>query len=112
MRIVCLAHKSHKCQTLFTWKKKKKLGSIAQFIVHLTAVRYLHYELRYWSQFVFFFFFFFSQFFESHLSPITSIEVDHEINSMVILHLQLVQEGQLSVTGEKYVHKYWSTTGD
>ena len=36
----------------------------------------------------------------SQLSHITSIEIDHEIISMIILPLLLIQEGQLSVTGE------------
>ena len=31
----------------------------------------------------------------------SSMEVDHEIFSMVILSLQLIQEGQLSVSGER-----------
>ena len=29
------------------------------------------------------------------------VEIDHEIFSMVILSLQLIQEGQLSVSGER-----------
>ena len=32
------------------------------------------------------------------------IEIDHEIFSTVILSLPLIQEGQLSVSGEKNVH--------
>ena len=32
------------------------------------------------------------------------VEIDHEIFSKVILSLPLIQEGQLSVSGEKNVH--------
>ena len=32
------------------------------------------------------------------------MEIDHEIFSTVILFLPLIQEGQLSVSGEKNVH--------
>ena len=32
------------------------------------------------------------------------VEMDHEIFSTVILSLQLIQEGQLSVSGENNVH--------
>ena len=32
------------------------------------------------------------------------MEIDHEIFSMVILSLPLIQEGQLSVSGGKNVH--------
>ena len=32
------------------------------------------------------------------------VEIDHEIFSTVILSLPLIQEGQLSVSGERYVH--------
>ena len=37
------------------------------------------------------------------------MEIDHEIISVYILPLLLIQEGQLSVTGKNknYVHKYW-----
>ena len=35
--------------------------------------------------------------------------VDHEVFSKVILSLLLIQEGQLSVSGEKKVLKYWLT---
>ena len=38
--------------------------------------------------------------FESQLSHITFMETDHEIISVVILPLQLIQEGQLSVTSK------------
>ena len=37
--------------------------------------------------------------FEPQLDHITSIEIDHEMISMVILRLTLIQEWQLSVTG-------------
>ena len=33
--------------------------------------------------------------------------IDHEIFSMVILFLWLIQMGWLSVSGKKNVHKYW-----
>ena len=38
--------------------------------------------------------------FESQLGHITSMETDHEIISMFIRPLPLIQEGQLSDTGE------------
>ena len=38
--------------------------------------------------------------FESQLSHITFVKIDHEIISTVILPLLLIQEGQLSVTGQ------------
>ena len=38
--------------------------------------------------------------FKSQHGNITLMEIDHEIISAVILLLQLIQEGQLSVTGE------------
>ena len=37
------------------------------------------------------------------------IEIDHEIFSMVILFLPLIQEGQLSVTGKGIGTEYWLT---
>ena len=37
------------------------------------------------------------------------MEIDHEIISLVILSLPLLQEGQLSVTGESMCTKYWLT---
>ena len=40
------------------------------------------------------------QIYGSQLSHITVVEIDHEIISTVILPLLLIQEGQLSVTGE------------
>ena len=42
----------------------------------------------------------------------TFVEIDHEIISMVILLLPLIQEGLLSVTRESMCMKNWlSTTG-
>ena len=35
----------------------------------------------------------------------TFVEIDHEIFSMVILSLPLIQEGQLSVSGERITAK-------
>ena len=40
----------------------------------------------------------------------TFVEIDHEIISMVILLLLLIQEGLLSVTSESMCKKYWLTT--
>ena len=40
---------------------------------------------------------------------LTSVEIDHEIISMAIQSLPLIQEGQLSVTGESMCAKYWLT---
>ena len=37
------------------------------------------------------------------------VEIDHEIISMVILLLPLIQEGLLSVTSESMCTKYWLT---
>ena len=34
-------------------------------------------------------------------TPDSFVEIDHEIFSMVILSLPLIQEGQLSVSGER-----------
>ena len=39
---------------------------------------------------------------------ISFVEIDHEIFSTVILSLLLIQEGQLSVSGE--CAQYWLTT--
>ena len=47
--------------------------------------------------------------FESQLGHITLVEIDHEIISMTILPLLLIQEGQLSVTGASMCTKYWLT---
>ena len=38
--------------------------------------------------------------FESQLGHITSTQIDHEIISVVILFIPLIQRGQLLVTGE------------
>ena len=35
------------------------------------------------------------------------VKFGHEINSTAILSLPLIQEGQLSVTGERLCTKYW-----
>ena len=35
------------------------------------------------------------------------VDIDHEIISMAILSLPLIQEGQLSVSGERMCTKYW-----
>ena len=37
----------------------------------------------------------------AHLDAPGDLEIDHEIFSMVILSLPLIQEGQLSVSGER-----------
>ena len=42
--------------------------------------------------------------------PDTFVEIDHEIFSMVILLLLLIQEGLLSVTSECMCREYWLTT--
>ena len=39
----------------------------------------------------------------------TFVEIDHEIFSMVILLLPLIQEGLVSVTRESMCMKYWLT---
>ena len=41
--------------------------------------------------------------------PHTFMEIYHEIISMVILLLPLIQEGQMSVSGESVCTKYWLT---
>ena len=46
--------------------------------------------------------------FDSQLSHIAFEEIDHEIISVVILPLLLIQEGQLLVSGEPLCSKYWS----
>ena len=35
------------------------------------------------------------------------VEIDHEIFSTIILSLPLIQEGQLSVSGERNCAQYW-----
>ena len=42
-------------------------------------------------------------------SDLDFVEIDHEIISMVILILPLIQEGLLSVTSERMCTKYWLT---
>ena len=44
--------------------------------------------------------------FEYQLGHITYIRIDHEIISMVILPLNLIEEGQLAVTGKSMYTKY------
>ena len=39
--------------------------------------------------------------------PNLSLRISHEKNSTTILSLPLIQEGQLSVTGERMGTKYW-----
>ena len=39
--------------------------------------------------------------------PHTFVEIDHEIFSVIILLLPLIQEGLLSVTSESMCTKYW-----
>ena len=41
--------------------------------------------------------------------PHSFIEIDHEIFSTVILSLQLIQEGKLSVTCKRMCTEYWLT---
>ena len=41
--------------------------------------------------------------------PHTFVEIYHDIISTVILPLPLIQEGQLSVSGESMCTKYWLT---
>ena len=45
--------------------------------------------------------------FESQPCHITFVEIAHKIISAAILPLPLIQEGQLSVTGENIYTKYW-----
>ena len=40
----------------------------------------------------------------------TFVEIDHEIISMVISSLPLIQDGLLSVTSKSMCMKYWLTT--
>ena len=37
------------------------------------------------------------------------VEIGHEIFSTVILYLLLIQEGQLSITGDRMGTEYWLT---
>ena len=50
------------------------------------------------------------QVFQSQLDHITFVDIDCEIIYAVILHLPLIQEGQLSVTDKNICTKYWLTT--
>ena len=45
--------------------------------------------------------------FESQLSEITFMDIDHEMISRVILPLLLIQDVQLSFTGESMSTNYW-----
>ena len=45
--------------------------------------------------------------FQPQSGHILSLRFGHEKNSMTILTLPLIQEGQLSVTGERMGTKYW-----
>ena len=45
--------------------------------------------------------------FDPHARHILSWRFGHEKNSVTILSLPLIQEGQLSVTGERMCTKYW-----
>ena len=47
--------------------------------------------------------------FDPHVRIYSFVEVGHEIISTVILSLLMIQEGQLSVTGERMCTKYWLT---
>ena len=47
--------------------------------------------------------------FDSHVPQHSLLEFGHEIISTAILSLPLIQEGQLSVTGERMFTKYWLT---
>ena len=43
--------------------------------------------------------------FKFQLGHVTFVELDHEINSTIILTLLLIQEGELSVTGKSLCKK-------
>ena len=45
--------------------------------------------------------------FDPHVQHILSLGLGHEKNSTAILLLPLIQEEQLSVTGERICTKYW-----
>ena len=45
--------------------------------------------------------------FDSHIWQHSFVQIGHEIISKAILSLPLIQEGQLSVTGERMCTKYW-----
>ena len=45
--------------------------------------------------------------FNPHVLQLSFVEISHEIISTAILSLPLIQEGQLSVAGERMCTKYW-----
>ena len=45
--------------------------------------------------------------FDPHVRQHSFVEIGHEIISMAILSVPLIQEWQLSVTGERMCTKYW-----
>ena len=45
--------------------------------------------------------------FDPHVQQHSFVEFGHEIISMAILYLSQIQEGQLSVTGERMCIKHW-----
>ena len=45
--------------------------------------------------------------FDPHVRQHSSMEIGHEIIYTAILSLPLIQEGQLSVTGERMCTVYW-----
>ena len=47
--------------------------------------------------------------FAALVRPHSFVEIDHEIFSMVILSLSLIQEGKLSVTSKRMCTEYWLT---
>ena len=47
--------------------------------------------------------------FDSAVRHDSFVEIDHEIFSMVMLSPLLIQEGHLSVTGERMGTEYWLT---
>ena len=49
-----------------------------------------------------------SAWFDPHIRQNSFVEFGHEIISTAILSLPLVQEGPLSVTGERMCTKYWA----
>ena len=63
------------------------LGSIAQSVASLTVDPWVPSSIPVWSH--------------------TFVEIDHEIISMVILLLTLIQEGFLSVTSKSIHTNYW-----
>ena len=47
--------------------------------------------------------------FKPQLSHVQFLEIDHEIITVVMLPLLVIQEGKLSVTGKNTCTKYWLT---